>query len=113
MRAVLQVIALTTSVREALHATGLDVLRGRLEYSGHAVEVEAGPVLVVYRADGSAWVLDGPRRHDYIAALFRDDPAPEEPDADAWPTTLDEHLTAQQVCDLIHGATTPTYLKGA
>ena len=101
-------IALTTPVREALHATGLDVLRGRLEHCGHMVEVEAGPVLVVYRADGSAWVMDGKGRHDYTASLFRDDA-----DNDATPTTLDEHLTAQQVCDLIHGATTPTYLKGA
>jgi len=102
------VIALTTPVREALHATGLDVLRGRLEYRGHAVEVEAGPVLVIYRADGSAWVMDGKGRHDYTAALFRDDGYNE-----MTPETLDEHLTAQQVCDLIHGATTPTYLKGA
>ena len=109
MRAVLQVIALTTSVREALHATGLDVLRGRLEHCGHYVEVEAGPVLVVYRADGTAWVMDGVGRHDYTLALFHDD----GDTTDCAPTTLDEHLTAQQVCDLIHGATTPTYLKGA
>ena len=103
-------IALTTPVREALHATGLDVLRGRLEYRGHAVEVEAGPVLVVYRADGSAWVMAGKGRHDYTAALFRDDG-----DSEDWPVpeVMDQRLTAQQVCDLIDGVTTPTPLKGA